>query len=138
MKIGLPGSNIIRFKARLVAKGYSQKEGIDYNEIFSPVIRHTSIRVLLSLVAHHDLELEQLDVKTAFLHGDLEEEIYMSQPEGFVIQGKEDYVCKLQKSCHTPTMAETRECNIMINHNTRYKIEKTNCINSKCYEDHQP
>ncbi|GJS55942.1 retrovirus-related pol polyprotein from transposon TNT 1-94 [Tanacetum coccineum] len=92
MKTGLPGSNIVRFKARLVAKGYSQKEGIDYNEIFSPVVRHTSIRVLLSLVAHHDLELEQLDVKTAFLHGDLEEEIYMSQPEGFVVQGKEDYV----------------------------------------------
>ncbi|GJQ92982.1 retrovirus-related pol polyprotein from transposon TNT 1-94 [Tanacetum coccineum] len=100
MKTGLPGSNIVRFKARLVAKGYSQKEGIDYNEIFSPVVRHTSIRVLLSLVAHHDLELEQLDVKTAFLHGDLEEEIYMSQPEGFVVQGKEDYVCKLRKSLY--------------------------------------
>ncbi|GJY33991.1 retrovirus-related pol polyprotein from transposon TNT 1-94 [Tanacetum coccineum] len=68
MKTGLPGSNIVRFKARLVSKGYSQKEGIDYNEIFSPVVRHTSIRVLLSLVAHHDLELEQLDVKIAFLH----------------------------------------------------------------------
>ncbi|GJX70172.1 transposable element [Tanacetum coccineum] len=77
-----------------------QKEGIDYNEIFSPVVRHTSIRVLLSLVAHHDLELEQLDVKTAFLHGDLEEEIYMSQPEGFVVQGKEDYVCKIRKSLY--------------------------------------
>ncbi|GJW21741.1 retrovirus-related pol polyprotein from transposon TNT 1-94 [Tanacetum coccineum] len=68
MKTGLPGSNIVRFKARLVSKGYSQKEGIDYNEIFSPVVHHTSIRVLLSLVAHHELELEQLDVKTAFLH----------------------------------------------------------------------
>ncbi|GKG08380.1 transposable element, partial [Tanacetum coccineum] len=87
----------IRYKARLVAKGYSQKEGIDYK---SPVVRHTSIRVLLSLVAHHDLELEQLDVKTTFLHGDLEEEIYMSQPEGFAVQGKEDYVCKLQKSLY--------------------------------------
>ncbi|GJV18246.1 transposable element [Tanacetum coccineum] len=98
MKTGLPGSDIVRFKARL--KGYNQKEGIDYNEIFSPVVRYTSIRVLLSLVAHHDLELEQLDVKTAFLHGDLEEEIYMSQPEGFVVQGKEDYVCKLRKSLY--------------------------------------
>ncbi|GKA76893.1 transposable element [Tanacetum coccineum] len=100
MKTGLPGSNIIRFKARLVAKGYSQKDGIDYNEIFSPVVRHTSICVLLSLVAHHNLELKQLDVKTAFLHGDLEEEIYMIQPEGFVVQGKEDYVCKLLKSLY--------------------------------------
>nr|GEW45727.1 retrovirus-related Pol polyprotein from transposon TNT 1-94 [Tanacetum cinerariifolium] len=91
-KAGLPGSDIIRSKARLVAKGYSQKEGINYNEIFYHVVRHISIFVLLSLVAHHDSELEQLDVKTAFLHGDLEEEIYMSQPEGFVVQGKEDYV----------------------------------------------
>ncbi|GJX53566.1 retrovirus-related pol polyprotein from transposon TNT 1-94 [Tanacetum coccineum] len=60
------------------------------NEIFSPVVRHTSIRVLLSLVAHHDLELEQLDVKTAFLHSHIEEEIYMSQPEGFVVQVAKD------------------------------------------------
>ncbi|GJV60391.1 retrotransposon protein, putative, ty1-copia subclass [Tanacetum coccineum] len=90
MKTGLPGSDIIRFKVRFMAKGYSQKEGIDYNGIFSLVVRHISIRVLLSLVAHHNLELEQLDVKTAFLYGDLEEEIYMSQPEGFIFQGKED------------------------------------------------
>ncbi|GJR43097.1 kinase-like domain, phloem protein 2-like protein [Tanacetum coccineum] len=84
MKTGLSSSEIIRFMARLVGKGYSRKEGIDYNEIFSPVVRHTSICVLLSLAAHHDLELEQLDVKTAFLHGNLEEEIYMRQPEGFI------------------------------------------------------
>ena len=74
-----------RYKARLVAKGFAQKEGVDYNEIFSPVVKHTSIRVLLSLVAHGDLELEQLDVKTAFLHGDLDEEIYMYQPEGYKV-----------------------------------------------------
>ncbi|PNX68664.1 copia LTR rider, partial [Trifolium pratense] len=79
-----------RYKARLVAKGFAQKEGVDYNEIFSPVVKHTSIRVLLSLVAHVDLELEQLDVKTAFLHGDLDEEIYMYQPEGYKVEGKEN------------------------------------------------
>ena len=60
-----------------MAKGYSQKEGIDFSEVFSPVVRHTSIRVLLSIVAAQDLELEQMDVKTAFLHGHLEERIYM-------------------------------------------------------------
>ncbi|KAL1540760.1 Retrovirus-related Pol polyprotein from transposon TNT 1-94 [Salvia divinorum] len=90
----------VRYKARLVARGFMQKEGVDYNEIFSPVVRHTSIRVLLAMVAHHDLELEQLDVKTAFLHGMLEEDIYMTQPEGFMVSGKEDYVCKLKKSLY--------------------------------------
>ena len=73
---------------------------MDYNKIFSPVVRHTSVRVLLAIDAHQDLELEQLDVKTAFLHGELEEEIYMSQPEGFQVPGKEDYVCKLKRSLY--------------------------------------
>uniref|UniRef100_A0A2N9HJ44 Integrase catalytic domain-containing protein n=1 Tax=Fagus sylvatica TaxID=28930 RepID=A0A2N9HJ44_FAGSY len=72
-----------RFKTRLVAKGYLQRHRIDYDEVFSPVVRHTSIRAVLALVVDQDLELEQLDVKTAFLHGNLEEEIFMVQPEGF-------------------------------------------------------
>ena len=99
-KTGNPDDVGIRYKARLVAKGFSQKEGVDYNEIFSPVVRHTSIRLLLALVAHQDLELEQLDVKTTFLHGELEEDILMNQPEGFAIEGKEDYVCRLKKSLY--------------------------------------
>ncbi|KAJ4714183.1 Retrovirus-related Pol polyprotein from transposon TNT 1-94 [Melia azedarach] len=90
----------IKYKARVVARGFTQREGVDYNEIFSPVVRHTSIRVLLAIVAHQDLELEQLDVKTAFLHGEFEEEIYMTQPDGFQVPGKEDYVCKLKKSLY--------------------------------------
>ncbi|KAH9793742.1 Integrase catalytic domain-containing protein [Citrus sinensis] len=86
-----------RYKARLVAKGFAQKEGIDYNEVFSPVVKHTSIRILLALVAEYELELAQLDVKTTFLHGDLEEEIYMIQPCGFRVAGKENHVCRSQE-----------------------------------------
>ncbi|KAJ0482376.1 putative RNA-directed DNA polymerase [Helianthus annuus] len=89
-----------RYKARLVAKGYSQIPGIDYTDVYSPVVKHTSIRVLLGLVASNDYELEQLDVTTTFLNSELEEEIFMQKPEGFVVPGKENYVCKLNKSLY--------------------------------------
>ena len=75
-----------KYKARLVAKGYSQVEGIDFSEIFSPVAKLTSIIFLLSLDATFDVEVEQMDVKTMFLHGDLDEEIYMKQHEIFTIK----------------------------------------------------
>ena len=94
-KEGIPGVERPRFKARLVAKGFTQVEGIDYNEIFSPVVKHCSIRIILGLVNQYDLELEQLDVKTAFLHGNLKETIYMNQPEGF--EEGENKVCLLKK-----------------------------------------
>lgn len=93
-------TNCIRYKARLVVKGFSKKEGIDYSEIFSPVVKMTSIRVLLSIVAVEDLHLEQLDVKTAFLYGDLDEELYMAQPKSFEVKGKEHMVCRLKKSLY--------------------------------------
>ena len=70
-----------QYKAMLVTKGYAQKEDIDYNEISSPVVNHMSIQMLLAIVAQFDLKLEQMDVKAAFLHGELEEKIYMKQPE---------------------------------------------------------
>ncbi|KAL5745430.1 hypothetical protein ACOSP7_026576 [Xanthoceras sorbifolium] len=89
-----------RYKARMVVKGFQQKEGIDYNEIFSPVVKLTTIRLVLKIVAAENLHLEQLDVKTVFLHGDLEEEIYMRQPEGFKEAGKENLVCRLKKSLY--------------------------------------
>lgn len=99
-KPGIPGVEEPRFKARLVAKGYAQREGIDYTEIFSPVVKHVSIRVLLSIVAEEGLELEQLDVKTAFLHGELDETIYMEVPEGYEREFKPGEVCLLNKSLY--------------------------------------
>jgi transposase InsO family protein len=92
--------SIDRYKARLVAKGYSQKEGLDYKETFAPVAKFASIRTLLALAAHQDYEIHQMDVKTAFLNGDLDVEIYMRQPEGFVVAGQEELVCKLRKSLY--------------------------------------
>jgi len=73
-----------RYKARFVVKGYSKKPDIDYKETFPPVVKHDSLRVVLSLVAAFDLDMLQLDVTTAFLNGELAEEIYIEQPEGFV------------------------------------------------------
>ncbi|KAG8503399.1 hypothetical protein CXB51_001318 [Gossypium anomalum] len=99
-KEGTPGVEEPRYKARLIAKGYSQIPGVDFTDVFSPVVKHSSIRALLGIVAMHNLELEQLDVKTTFLHGELEEDIYMQQPEGFTVSEKEDYVCLLRKSLY--------------------------------------
>lgn len=100
-KLKLKSDNTIdKHKARLVGKGYSQKEHIDYTETFSPVAKFSSIRALLALAAYYDLEIHQMDVKCAFLNGDIEEDIYMEQPEGFEVKGKEDWVCKLQKSLY--------------------------------------
>ena len=78
---------IERFKARLVAKGFTQKEGIDYTETFSPVSSKDSFRIIMALTAHFDLEIHQMNVKTTFLNGDLCETVYMKQPEGFEENG---------------------------------------------------
>ena len=88
------------FKARLVAKGFKQREGIDYFDTYAPVARTTSIRILFALASIHNLFVHQMDVKTAFLNGDLNEEVYMEQPEGFVLLGNENKVCKLVKSLY--------------------------------------
>ena len=88
------------YRIRLVTKDLTQREGIDYSEVFSNVVKHTSIRLLLFFIAQNNLELDQLDVKTTFLHDYLDETIYMVQPKGFEIQGKKDLCCLLKRSIY--------------------------------------
>ena len=92
--------SVERYKARLVAKGYSQKAGVDFEETYSPLARYTAIRTVLAIANQVDLEFHQMDVQTIFLNGELREEIYMNQPEGFVEIGKEILVCKLNGSLY--------------------------------------
>ena len=87
-------------KERLVAKGYAQKEGIDYEETFSPTTKWATIHTLLSLAAQNGWKVHQMDVKTSLFNGDLKENVFMSHPEGFVMKGKEQKVCKLVKSLY--------------------------------------
>ncbi|GKD76273.1 retrovirus-related pol polyprotein from transposon TNT 1-94, partial [Tanacetum coccineum] len=132
-KEGIPGVEPARFNARLVAKGFSQKQGIDYHEVFSPVVKHKTIRVLLAMVGAFDLELEQLDVKTAFLHGNLEERIYMSQLEGFD-NSRRDHLYLLKKSLfglkQSPRQWYKRFDSFMVS-NGYIRNQFDNCVYSK-------
>jgi hypothetical protein len=92
-----PDGTIDKYKARLVAKGYTQKVGKDLFDTYSPVAILTTIYVLLSLATSHGLLVHQMDVKISFLNGELGEEIYMTQSDGFVVKDQEDRVCKLVK-----------------------------------------
>ena len=98
-KLNLDGS-VQKHKARLVAKGYAQKPGIDYNETFAPVARLDTIRTLIALAAKNSWKMYKLDVKSAFLNGVLQEEVYVEQPDGFIVQGEEDKVYKLHKALY--------------------------------------
>ncbi|TYK18362.1 Retrovirus-related Pol polyprotein from transposon TNT 1-94 [Cucumis melo var. makuwa] len=89
-----------RYKARLVAKGYSQRKGIDYDEVFAPVARLETIRLLIALAAQNNWKIFQMDVKSAFLNGYLEEEVYLEQPPGYSVKGQEDKVLKLKKALY--------------------------------------
>jgi hypothetical protein len=98
-KLRLDGT-IDKYKVKLVDKGYTEKECENFSNTYSPVARLTTIHVLLSLAASHGLLVHQMDVKIAFVNGELEEKIYMTQSDGFVVKGQEDKVCKLVKSLY--------------------------------------
>ena len=90
----------VRYKARLVAQGFSQKFGTDYEEVFAPVAHHITFRTLLTIAAARAMDIHHFDAKTAFLNGELQEEIYMRQPQGFSRGGSEQKVCFLKKSLY--------------------------------------
>jgi hypothetical protein len=92
--------SVSRYKARLVAKGFHQQAGLDYDETFSPVIKPTTVRIILTLAAHYTWPLRQLDISNAFLHGFLKEDVYMAQPQGFIDPLRPNHVCKLHKSLY--------------------------------------
>ena len=92
--------HVERYKARLLTKGYSQREGIDFKETLPPLSTKDSLRIIMAIMAHFDLELHQMDVRPAFLNEDLVKDVNMSQPISFEEVGKENMVCKLQKSIY--------------------------------------
>ena len=91
---------VAKYKARLVVKGYAQRQGIDYDEVLTPVARLDTVRLLIALVAHEGWEIHHMDVKSAFLNGDLKEEVYIEQPAGFIRKGNEHKVFKLKKALY--------------------------------------
>ena len=95
-----PDGSVARLKAQLVAKGYAQTYGVDYSDTFSPVAKMTSVRLLISLAATYNWDLHQLDIKSPFLHSNLQKEVYMEQPSGLVAQGEIGKVCRLRKSLY--------------------------------------
>ena len=95
-----PQGEVIKHKARLVVKGYSQRKGIDYEEVYAPVVRFETIRILISLAALKKWQIHHLDVKSAFLNGEIREVIHMKQPEGFLVKGKEGHVLRLKKALY--------------------------------------
>jgi hypothetical protein len=131
-------NKVQRYKERLVAKGYSQKEGIDFHEIFSRVVKIVLIQSVLALDALLDLELEQLDVKTAFLHGDLDEEIYMEQLEGLVQNRNKKFVCRIHKSLYSlrqmPRKWYKKFDSFMVRHNYT-RSEYDHCVNFKKFNN---
>ena len=130
-----PDGSIEKYKARLVAKGFSQKQTIDYFDTFAHVTRISSILILIAFSSIHKIFIHQMDVKTTFLNGDLEEEIYMLQPEGCITPGKEHKVCKLNKSLYglkqAPKQWNEKFDNALLK-NGFLSVEVDKCVYTKC------
>ena len=94
------GGNIEKYKACFVVCGFSQVEGVDYDETFASVAQYSSIRAVISIVAKMGWKIHQMDVKTAFLNGLLQEEVYLEQPQGFEVHGRNSHVCSMKKALH--------------------------------------
>jgi hypothetical protein len=116
-----------------MTKGFTQREGIDYIETFCPVSCNDSFRIIMVLVAHYDLELHQMDIKMAFLNGDLLENVYMAQLKGFTVKGKEHMLCHLRKSIYGLKQA-SRQWYLKFDETIRsfdFKENEDNCIYAK-------
>ena len=105
-----PQGEVIKHKARLVVKGYSQRKGIDYEEVYAPVVRFETIRLLIALAALKGWQIHHLDVKSAFLNGEINEVILVKQPKGFLVKGKEGYVLRLKKALYGLKQAPRAWC----------------------------
>ena len=130
--------------ACLVAKGFSQIPGIDFDEIFSPVARFETVRILLAYSMLKNWEIEALDVKTAFLYGELDEDLYVEQPEGFIIKGQEGKVCKLKKALYglkQVSLAWSKQANASKDWISQLRaigdIGNTQKLSAKVLESHQ-
>lgn len=128
-KLGQDGK-VIRHKARWVVKGYEQTEGIDYFETFASVVKSTTVRLLLAVAAEKDWEIEQMDVKTAFLYGDLEEEVYVKQPTGYGADGK---VCRLRKALYGLKQSPRVWYQTLTSHLVNLGFSKSNCDDGLFY-----
>lgn len=95
-----PDGIVNKCKARLIARDFNQKQGIDFEEIFAPVVKWTTVQIVVAIAAQNNWSIIHMDVKTAFFHGDLKEEVYISQPEGFIDVEKENLVYKLRKALY--------------------------------------
>ncbi len=139
MKKLRPNGSVENYKPKLVAQDFSHKPGINYFDVYAPVARITFIRVLIAVVSIHDLIVHQMDVKTGFLNGDLDEEICIKQPEGFIIFGHENKVCKLTRSLYGLKQAPKQwhlKFDYLIVTNSFHVNMFDECVYSKEYNGH--